>query len=588
MLKFIYFSCGLFVLAACTNLLKRNVAQYQSASVLFYESSTCSKTSCSEKKYNLSNENEYQLFQSNLKELIELSKNNKNKTADSLDMDDLTQFDLGNSSITKGCKLAFELLKNENMQESAAQINEIFAAIKNNFRPPLDTQFQLFYLPVEFFSRFKYNQVAALDTAQIPPDPKTNTFWQQNRSHQDLFVGFDRQQKNNFSNISCDYDKPKSGFGIHPGFHVRCGDKKFKVKLGTEVHSAAFNARIYHALGYHVPMIDYIENPVINYNRRLLTEFNSRRIENFRIQLGQSTLYKISNEHYYSPYEFIKEIQLLDGTTMTAKDLKSNLFKNPNLDKPELTPENFNTAFEEKISRITLLPASYIEKTEDIQIGPWRYDQLDHQNHLELKGLQLLAAWVGNFDMRMDNTRLVRSNENGKVVLKHTLADVGSGLGEAGFLPKNQSTQIDKMAWSVTKVFIDHNLQNNIERLEIVGLMNIEVNKAFKNMSFSDGQWMIKKLCEITDNQLKSALISAGLNSAESRLAFEKLLSRRTQMVKDFKLESLLPKCSVETNKQLNYQESQDGRFQAELVNGETVFAKSSSVAVKNGHLINQ
>lgn len=576
-------------LTACSSLLKkRTVAEFPSAPVNFYDSTNCRTDYCAEKKYDLANQIELEDFRKNIYQLIAISKENKNSEASSQDMDMLIQFHLGHSSISKGSKLVLDLIQNEDISLVSEQIAEVFTSMKNNFRPPLDTNFQLFYLPIEFFTKVKYNQIKDLDETKFLKDPAASSFWQPipNSKLQNLYTGFNRKSKNNLSEIACEYDKPKSGFGIHPGFHIHCGDKKFKLKLGEEVHSAAFNARLYHALGYNVPVIDFIETPTINYNRRLLTEFNSRRIENFRIQLAGSTLFKKSNEHYFSPFDFIKEILLTDGTKISVSDFRKLLFKNSSLEKPELLPDNYNLEFENKISKIITVSASYLEKTDEVEIGPWRYDQLAHQERLELKGLQLLAAWVGNFDMRMDNTRLVHTQRNGRSAVKHLLSDVGSGLGQSNFLLSKKSSDIDKMPWTVTKIFAEHSPQESIERLEVIGLMNIETNQAFKKMTFADGQWIVEKLCHISNEQLKAALIASGLPSAEGRLAFEKLQHRRTQMVKDFKMESRLSECLAETNRNLNYRPDQNALLQALLPSGETVFAKPGNMQIKNGRLL--
>ncbi|OFZ31520.1 MAG: hypothetical protein A2622_02755 [Bdellovibrionales bacterium RIFCSPHIGHO2_01_FULL_40_29] len=568
----------------CANLPSRKVASQQPAEVTFYHADSCKINGCTETLFSLTTPEDQQVFADNLKSLIEKSKIAKSELKKSKNMDDLIKFHLGNSSLAEGSKFALDLLEKHGAQ-SATQINEVFWSIKNNFRPPLETDVQLFHAPLFFLKLVAYNSVTPIwSTADKLKDPQASTFWQpQNIQTADTHKGFDRENANHLSGQECQYDKAKAGYGVHPGFHIRCGEKKFKLKLGAEVHSSAFNSRIYWALGYNVPLIDFIERPIIGYNRRLLTEFNSRRIENFRLKLGSETLYKINNEHYYSPFEYISEVILKDGTLLTSDEFKIKLFKNAQLEKPELVSENFNENFENEIASIRMLPSSYIEKTKDDEIGPWRYDQLKHAERRELRGLQLLAAWVGNFDMRMDNTRLIRQAKTNE--LKHLFSDVGSGLGSSNFLMTKGSTRIDKMNWTVTRT-IPATENSTDERVEINGLMSIENNKAFRSMTFEDGQWMVTKICQFSDDQLKSSLIAAGLTGAEARLAYEKLLFRRNQMVTDFRLETELKSCFREANAKLNYNEKNDGPFQAITISGETVQARSSDhLFIKKGKL---
>ncbi len=543
------------VLLACTNLARRTLALNTEAPVIFYDNSFCIVDSCAEKNYDLANEDDNIQFKNNLKKLIQASHAAKKSRVDSRDMDEVIRFHLGHPSIAKGAALALELLQEPDIVKAAQDINEVFAAIKNNFRVPIDANFQFFYLPIEFFTRIKYNEVR-VDHSQPDYliDPAPSSFWRGSGSNdkKDLNIGFDRNQKFNYSKRPCNYDKPKAGFGVHPGFHILCGERKFKLKLGTEVHSSSFNARLYHALGYFVPTIDFIDQPTLRYDRKILTEFNSRRIEHFRVLLGKKTLFKQSNDRYYSPYDYIKEVILKNGIAIPARELKQNLFLNANLERPELIADNFNAAFEEQVALVVMVPASYILKTNENEIGAWRYDELSHENRRELRGLQLLAAWVGNFDMRMDNVRLVRSEENGIVRIKHLISDVGTGLGNSSFLLANSTSNIEEMPWAVTETYTQNADGYSDERLEIIGLMSIEVNKAFKKMTFADGQWMVNKLCQITESQLQAALQASGLSEAESALAFEKLISRRTKMVQDFKLESQLKSCIIKTNKKLS------------------------------------
>lgn len=56
-------------------------------------------------------------------------------------------------------------------------------------------------------------------------------------------------------------------------------------------------------------------------------------------------------------------------------------------------------------------------------------DWVDHEDRRELRGLKVLAAWLGHTDMKMDNTLDMYVEENGKHFLRHYLLDFGEALG---------------------------------------------------------------------------------------------------------------------------------------------------------------
>lgn len=56
-------------------------------------------------------------------------------------------------------------------------------------------------------------------------------------------------------------------------------------------------------------------------------------------------------------------------------------------------------------------------------------DLVDHEHRRELRGLKVLAAWLGHTDMKMDNTLDMYVEEHGKHYLRHYLLDFGEALG---------------------------------------------------------------------------------------------------------------------------------------------------------------
>ena len=55
----------------------------------------------------------------------------------------------------------------------------------------------------------------------------------------------------------------------------------------------------------------------------------------------------------------------------------------------------------------------------------------------------------------------------------------------------------------------------------------------FREMTVDDARWMARLIAQLTENQLKQALIATGYTSAEVKLYTEKLVSRRDRMIQD-------------------------------------------------------
>lgn len=56
-------------------------------------------------------------------------------------------------------------------------------------------------------------------------------------------------------------------------------------------------------------------------------------------------------------------------------------------------------------------------------------DRVDHEDRRELRGLKVLAAWLGHTDMKQDNTLDMYVEEHGQHFLRHYLLDFGEALG---------------------------------------------------------------------------------------------------------------------------------------------------------------
>ena len=120
-------------------------------------------------------------------------------------------------------------------------------------------------------------------------------------------------------------------------------------------------------------------------------------------------------------------------------EFKSQVLKVSNVSDAETIPNNFIEDFEAQVEYVVFQKGTITSKEKLIELGAWDYESLDHPLRREIRGMQMLAAWVGNFDMRWENTRLVLEKSENENVLKHYLIDVGTGLGKSGGIVKTGS-----------------------------------------------------------------------------------------------------------------------------------------------------
>jgi hypothetical protein len=109
---------------------------------------------------------------------------------------------------------------------------------------------------------------------------------------------------------------------------------------------------------------------------------------------------------------------------------------------------------------------------------------------------------------------------------------------------------------------------------------------AFAAMTVDDARWMARLIGQLTENQLREALIASGYDNAESRFYLEKLIGRRDRMICDLKLENEIPLLRPNgQDHKFNYTPSTDGPFEAIDSAGAKVFARESARVVSEGEI---
>jgi hypothetical protein len=427
-------------------------------------------------------------------------------------------------------------------------LRELLAGLRNNRRSPLPasvgtlTPWKLWIRDhnrsIGHGGSMAGNLILTNRTDASLCDPMPSGFWRRpaNIAGLDLASGFGRKGIPVFTNTIWEYEAPKTSSGTRPGFNIRSAEVELKVKL-AEVSSEPFTARIFHALGYHVDPTDHASAIKIRYSRRLFREFNLRKplvlpLRPFWFPVGSMQL-----QPYYDPFDFITMAVFKDGTRASGPELKSKLLIDPTRDRPEEDPANFRTDIEAALDYVVVGPANIqAEDSVGDTVGSWDFTGIEHENLRELRGAGLLAAWLGWFDSRFDNTRLrvVESEEHPE--LKFFFTDLGAGMGSGkGWLVRHgESAEAMEPAFTSPRIVRGPGRMTTPFRVR--HFQTIVPTPAFQRMTFDDARWMARLIGQLTPAQLHSALIASGYSDSESALYLGKLMSRRDQMIRDLEL----------------------------------------------------
>ncbi len=228
------------------------------------------------------------------------------------------------------------------------------------------------------------------------------------------------------------------------------------------------------------------------------------------------------------PFDYVAAAVLRDGRRWSGRELKRNL----------MAGTNFQTAVEAQIDYIITTPANAQIKDPRVKsIGPWDYGQLDHDGRREVRGAGLLAAWLGFYDTRFDNTKLRLVGSKRDPRLAHYFSDLGGGLGRTSGLISWHGENANAFPWRFTAPPRDSSARN----LRIVGYTPIVRNPAFAAMTIDDARWMARLIGQLRPEQITQALRASGYNAATVRLYARKLVNRRNQMIADLGLNEEFP-----------------------------------------------
>jgi len=178
----------------------------------------------------------------------------------------------------------------------------------------------------------------------------------------------------------------------------------------------------------------------------------------------------------------------------------------------------------------------------------------------------------------------VRDTED--VQLQHFFSDLGGGMGAGTgfFSPRGENP--NDFSWTFTSPEIVRGPGRMTTPFRIQHFKPTVPTPAFAAMTVDDARWMARLIGQLTENQLRAALIASGYDNAEARLYLDKLINRRDQMIRDLGLLDEVPLLrSVAPSHDFSYSPSADGLFFAKA-NGTIISARSSAAVIRQGEII--
>jgi hypothetical protein len=428
------------------------------------------------------------------------------------------------------------------------ELVETVLAVNNNARPTVPRRFDAIMTPVALLQFFRPIGVGEKPAADLEPgpaddlsrrDPLPSSFWARpaDIAAEDLYHGFGRPNLQPMDGKIWHYAAPKETTGMNPGFEVDGDGERVKLKFG-EFSSEPVVTRMFWALGFHADPTDYSAGVKVAYDRRIFTEFNSRLpVRTTFTLLWLIPVYTMNLQPHKDPFRYVAAAFLRDGSQWSGAELKRRLMRGT----------NFEAAVEAEIEYIVTTPANVQVKDPRVKsIGPWDYGQLDHADRREVRGAGLLAAWLGFYDTRFDNTKLRRVGPKKNPQLVHYFADLGGGLGRTTGLVSWHGEDVNAFPWSFTAPPLHQGKGRLARPLRIVGYTPVVRTPAFAAMTIDDARWMARLIGQLRGGQITQALTVSGYDPATVRLYTQKLISRRNKMIADLGLSAEFPPLALQ------------------------------------------
>lgn len=301
--------------------------------------------------------------------------------------------------------------------------------------------------------------------------------------------------------------------GVTPGFNIRDAQGQvYLIKfdpqgfLGTTSGPGVITGRLLHAAGYNVP-----DDAIVTFRREDLKLGEGVTLKEHGVErtMEESDLNDILSRVDHVPSgEFLAlSSKFLDGTPVGPFDYKHRRKDDPN-------------------------------------------DRLQHQYRRELRGLRVVAAWVGHFDTKQHNTLDMYVEEDGARFVKHHLIDFASTLGSGarGAHRKNgweygfDGPDVLKRLLTVGLLEDDWRRLQRPEGIPEVGYFDTEFfdassfepltpNTAFAMMNDRDGYWAAKIISAFSDEILAAVTATAHYSNPKAAPYVARVLAERRDIL---------------------------------------------------------
>lgn len=250
--------------------------------------------------------------------------------------------------------------------------------------------------------------------------------------------------------------------------------KKYKLKIGGEVHADPTASALMMTLGFPADVTKYVRNVRVNLGRKTLSD----------VKMEWETYFSRDNSRY--PYKIEDYIQ------QSGSDQNGNyvIFKDGLL---EAKPKNLN------------------------RVGGWRFGENDHTNLREARALALVQMWIDNTDVKeFENNRMLIDEKTKQRY--YMISDLGHSFGNI-FLEAP-----DIYTWDLVSSVNSSSIQFKYRSFRQAQIKN--------KMTFSDAKWAARLIANLTREQISEAVAIGGWPQCVQEIYVEKLISRRNDLVR--------------------------------------------------------
>ena len=175
----------------------------------------------------------------------------------------------------------------------------------------------------------------------------------------------------------------------------------------------------------------------------------------------------------------------------------------------------------------------------EFRVGPMDISSWDLTNRREYRSLLLFWGWMNLQNAKPSNFKLAfAETENGLVPL-HRFHDYGTSLGTS-FSLKNLNNILTLLECENADTFPASFLgyDKRKDKYKLIWNDMSQFARYFKNTTWDDLKWMARNILKINPDDLYYALTVSGMPIPAAKLYLHKLLLKRNEMIKYFKLSS--------------------------------------------------